>query len=197
MIEKIICKECGKGFNSEESKNQHQSAVHGVGKKGLSRKGFKKWAILFVLVLGLGYVLYWGIEGVANEDDYCQNQLITEMNIGSHQNLLNHIHQELEIEIDGVTQPIPSDVGIDVGIMRPIHTHDSSGEIHVEGPCVRDFTLEEFFILWGKTFNKGQILDKTSDQGEIKLYVNGKESNAYENLVLRDDQEIKILFNSY
>jgi hypothetical protein len=34
-------------------------------------------------------------------------------------------------------------------VFSPLHTHDTSGIIHVESPTVRSFTLGEFVDLWG------------------------------------------------
>ncbi len=36
---------------------------------------------------------------------------------------------------------------------RPINTQDFFGIVHVESTVVRDYTLGEFFKIWGKTFN--------------------------------------------
>jgi hypothetical protein len=200
---KFRCEKCQRDFASEEALGHHNSAKHSETKKKeeavrkpASGKKARNW-IFLILVLGLitaGVV--WGVSGTVKEDEYCQNQPVTDMNIGGHTNLKNHIHQEFEIIIDGVEQEIPADIGISPGIMRPIHTHDASGEIHVEGPCVRDFTLGEFFDLWGREFNSTQIFDKTTSNGTLKMYVNGVENSEFENLVLIDDDEIKVEYVS-
>ena len=106
-----------------------------------------------------------------------------------------HIHPNLEIIINGQKQEIPTDIGIVDGCMNALHTHDTTGEIHVESPEKRDFTLDDFFAVWKKTYNKNQIFDhKVDDSHIIRQTVNGKENQEYENIILRDDDQIIISY---
>lgn len=107
-----------------------------------------------------------------------------------------HIHPFLGIAINGQKQEIPANTGIEKdGCMHPIHTHDATGKLHVESPEARDFTLSDWFAVWGKTFNAAQILDAKVDATHIiRETVNGKEVRDYENTVLRDGDQIVILY---
>ena len=106
-----------------------------------------------------------------------------------------HIHPHLEIVINGQKQEIPTDIGIVDGCMSSIHTHDSTGKIHVESPEQRDFNLDDFFFIWGKAFSKDQILDAKADQTHVILItINGKESQDYEKTILRDNDQIVISY---
>src|SRR6266481_1253426 len=62
-----------------------------------------------------------------------------------------HIHQHLDLSINGATTTIASQIGINTParFITPIHTHDTSGIIHVESNTVRTYTLGEFFDVWG------------------------------------------------
>src|SRR6185369_5291791 len=62
-----------------------------------------------------------------------------------------HIHQHLDIYVNGRRVPLPAGIGIDEldGFISPLHTHDTSGVIHVESPKVETFTLGQFFAVWG------------------------------------------------
>ena len=68
---------------------------------------------------------------------------------------VQHTHQHLDLFVNGQRVAIPPDIGIDRVnlILSPIHTHDASGIIHVESPIVREFTLGEFFDVWGVRFD--------------------------------------------
>jgi hypothetical protein len=106
-----------------------------------------------------------------------------------------HIHPNLQLVINGQPQTIPANIGVKPGCMNALHTHDTSGKIHVESPTARDFTLADFFAVWEKTFNKGQILDNTTDESHvIRMTVNGQESQEFENLVFKDGDQIEISF---
>lgn len=62
-----------------------------------------------------------------------------------------HIHQHLDVFVKGKRVTVPAGIGIDEldGFISPLHTHDTSGVIHVESPAVRTFTLGQFFAVWG------------------------------------------------
>src|SRR3989338_1786836 len=106
-----------------------------------------------------------------------------------------HIHPYLQIFINGQKQEIPTNIGIKTNCMNSLHTHDNSGKIHVESPEKRDFTLADFFAVWNKTYSRNQILDyKVDDTHIMRQTVNGKETQDYENTVLKDEDEIIIYY---
>src|SRR5881396_2786681 len=66
-----------------------------------------------------------------------------------------HIHQHLDLYVNGTKQVVPAQIGILTSphvVFSPLHTHDTTGIIHVESPTVRSFTLGEFFDVWGVRF---------------------------------------------
>jgi hypothetical protein len=107
-----------------------------------------------------------------------------------------HTHQHLDLFVEGQQVVIPSDIGIDrgTGILSPLHTHDATGIIHVESPVVRDFTLGEFFDVWGVPFD-GHCVGGTCDGSgrTLSVYVNGQAfTGAPRSLVLTAHQEIVV-----
>ena len=99
-----------------------------------------------------------------------------------------HWHPELSILVKNVKQEIPAGLGLG-GVEMPIHTHDSTGVIHLEiGGLVRksDITLGRFFKVWGK--------DIRSFDTNIKMTVNGKENTEYENYVMQDKDKIELQY---
>ena len=68
----------------------------------------------------------------------------------THTGLLTHEHTTIEIYINDNPRAIPNDVGIpNEECMRPVHTHDSSGVLHIEMVDKDDVaTLESFFDIW-------------------------------------------------
>jgi hypothetical protein len=88
-----------------------------------------------------------------------------------------HIHQHIDIYVDGQPVTVPADIGINVDqqYLSPIHTHDSTGIIHVESPTQRDFTLGEFFDVWGVRFDAHCIGGACDGNGRtLSVYVNGQ-----------------------
>lgn len=106
-----------------------------------------------------------------------------------------HVHPKLEIMINGQKQEIPANLGVGLSCMNALHTHDSSGVIHVESPEKRDFTLSDFFAVWNKTYSKDRVLDYKVDATHvIRETVNGQEVQNYENTILRDKDQIVIYY---
>ena len=67
-------------------------------------------------------------------------------------------------------------------IMAPMHTHDNLGLIHVESPINRDYTLGEFFQIWGVDFNGKSV----------QAAINGKQVSDDENIILKDKETIAL-----
>ena len=62
-----------------------------------------------------------------------------------------HIHAHLDIIINGAPVQIPANIGIDEVRQRisPLHSHDTTGVIHIESPTApATFTLGQFFTEW-------------------------------------------------
>ena len=107
-----------------------------------------------------------------------------------------HIHPELEIYVNNEHVTIPANIGIDPTCMKAIHTHDDTGKIHLEYPEQYDFKLGDFFTVWGKSFNKNQLLDKTVDDTHtLTMTVDGQPSTEFENLIMKDGQKIVIRYD--
>ncbi len=101
-----------------------------------------------------------------------------------------HIHPHLRIVIDGKNVPVPANIGSG-GCEKVMHTHDASGEIHIEPNFYQEFTLGQFFREWEQPLSAALLLDKTADAShEIIMTVDGKPDAEFGNLVLRDGQEI-------
>lgn len=111
-----------------------------------------------------------------------------------------HIHQHLDLVVNGAPIAVPADIGVNgaAGFISPLHTHDASGVIHIESNVVRDFTLGQFFDVWGVRFTRdcigGYCANATST---LKVYVNGSlvpgDPRA---LVLAARQEIMIVYGT-
>jgi len=118
-----------------------------------------------------------------------------------------HIHPYLRITINGNWYPVPTDIGISPTCTRPLHTHTPSDpstgfvQLHVEGPVAKDFTLGDFFAVWGQPFSSTRILSYTADgTNVVRMTVGlvgggpGAPSDQYGALVLRDQQAIEIFY---
>jgi hypothetical protein len=103
-----------------------------------------------------------------------------------------HIHQHLDLYVDGRKVTVPMNVGIDPSgaFISPLHTHDTTGVIHVESPTESAFSLGQFFAVWGVPLAATRI---GSVKGRVHTWVNGKPVTADPTrIVLASHQEIVI-----
>jgi hypothetical protein len=88
-----------------------------------------------------------------------------------------HIHAMLRMYINGLLAPLPADIGLEQakGIESSMHTHDGTGIIHMEAPHPFNYTLGDFFSVWGVKLGPAQVGGlKGLGGNHLHFYVNGK-----------------------
>jgi len=104
-----------------------------------------------------------------------------------------HVHQHLDVFVNGKRVVVPAGIGIGDGFLSPLHTHDESGVIHVESTTVRSYSLAELFAVWGVRLTKTCLADECGD-GKLHLFVNGKPAADPNRIVLSQHLEIAVAF---
>ena len=137
-------------------------------------------------------------------------------------NLIRHDHVHLDVIVNGQAVTIPAGVGqaepVDGGpcpagtppdgdcatgdlyyaqvAYSPLHTHSTSGVIHIGADRPTTFTLGEFFDEWGVRFSSSCLGGYCAGGGkQLRVYVNGIQvSGDPRNVVLTNHQEIAVVF---
>jgi hypothetical protein len=118
-----------------------------------------------------------------------------------------HIHQHLDIFVNGKHVTVPSGVGIfDGQFITELHTHSAGAEglpgpssrptgvIHVESPTKTTYTLGQFMGVWGVRFTPDCIGGYCNELTPWRMYVNGKlYSRDPTQLPLSEHEEIAIV----
>lgn len=203
---------CDRNFKNEEALSMHNAAKHLVQNKetNKNRKILKKIILIGIFLILLALVIL-GIIAVI------PNRTIQSFNINISNQHLNiplgavHWHPRLSIKINGEYTKIPMGIGSTIGRvsdthlsgmgMSPTHTHESDGTIHLENdnPSSKPetLTLGYFFYIWDKQFNSTCIFEYCTDKGTLKMYVNDKENNEFENYIMKDKDNILIVYNPF
>jgi hypothetical protein len=98
-----------------------------------------------------------------------------------------HIHAHLTLLVDGQNIAIPAGIGITPPRVEQqgfvvngtcfywLHTHDTTGVIHVESPTSQLYTLGQFFDIWGMPLTPTQVatVPVTSDK-PLHVFVDGQ-----------------------
>ena len=203
-MKEFKCEPCNKVFGSHDALNMHNQAKHPElvpkERKPLPIKKIRNWGIIVVIAL----LIIWGIMALIPEKN------VTGLNVDLSGKSVNipagavHWHPKLTIKIDGENINIPANIGVSIGNvvdtqlssmrMSPTHTHETDGTIHLEnnnpGKKPETLALGYFFYVWDKQFNSSCIFEYCIDKGELKMYVNGKENNEFENYIMRDKDDI-------
>lgn len=112
----------------------------------------------------------------------------------SREGTVEHIHAHLDVRVNGQSVEVPAMIGIDRRGISPVHTHDSTGVIHIESPVKQAFTLGEFFTEWEVSLSADSIGGLQADDGKtLRAFVNGQPAtgnpaalpiNAHDEIVL-------------
>jgi len=109
-----------------------------------------------------------------------------------------HTHTMLTITQDEKKIVVPADVGETEKCMHPLHTHDTTGLIHMEYPLPVPFFLGDFFDVMGVSFSDTQVgAIRTYDGYKITVKKNGKRVNGmYRWIWLKDLDKIELEIES-
>lgn len=119
---------------------------------------------------------------------YCETQ----------EQLAFHIHAHLSIYINGQALPLPAQIGIakDQSCLYWLHTHDTTGVIHMEAPANHSFILGNFLDEWSIQF-PALGYPPQLDQIGWQAYLNGKPYNGdFHKIPLGAHTLITLVYNS-
>lgn len=116
------------------------------------------------------------------------------------------IQPQLSVLIEGAPLTVPSGIGINQSLWRdhsldeygvaghsPLTTRDSSGTIHVDSNTIRNFTLQDFLGVWGKTVDNNQVVGIQVPPGDSScVVVNGQTFSDTRDVVLMDNEKITV-----
>jgi len=142
----------------------------------------------------------------------------------THEFLAFHVHAHLDVFVDGRAVVVPAGIGINIadpgvhqfhdspdgstgygGIQRcgspcisPLHTHDTTGVMHVESPDVRTFTLGQFFAVWGvRLTNRCLGGYCATGPSSVRVFVDGRRvTGDPRQLALAAHQEIVVTYGT-
>ena len=117
-----------------------------------------------------------------------------------------HVHAHLTLYVDGTEMWVPAGVGVTRPVLldpqRPdpsiteahsfywLHTHDESGVIHAEAPTPHDFTLGQFFDMWGQPLSRQEVGPAT---GDVNVWVDVKRYDGDpRDIVIKDREMVQL-----
>ncbi len=136
------------------------------------------------------------------EEDDPESTPRSEQCLDSHANLAMHTHPFMELVVNGTEVPIPSDLGIDTSAcpnaMHLLHTHDTSGKLHVEWYEAFTPTAELFLAVWNISYPDSSVLDPLFiDTQNVSITVDGTSYvGPWSSLDLLDGETTRIVHDA-
>jgi hypothetical protein len=198
------CDVCGKSFYSRKQLEQHAQDAHRTVNKNdmikAAKKPFKIPNKLISIIAACVLIAIIGSIAVYYAREHAAALTIDGIACNSMEQFAMHIHAHLDIIINGVYFLVPSQVGIPGNCFYWLHTHDESGIVHIEAPMLRDFTLGQFFDIWGKKLSNDQIFNYVADANNpLNVYINGTkvpDGTNYRDIKLNAHDEIAIVYGT-
>ena len=162
--------------------------------------------VAVAIVVAVGLVAYFFMYGQSNSSPQTivdpNFQPIDGIYCDANEQLSYHIHALLTIYINGQQVTVPQGVGIAPGTSPSclywLHTHDTSGVVHIESPTTKLYTLQNFLDIW-QSFQAQQISFPTqlASSSGWTIYVNGKVvTGDFKSISLNPHDLITIMYNS-
>ena len=209
--ERVHCNICGKVFDSQKVLATHKDydhRHHDMHKlEYAERRESRPWNVskkliiltsIGILLIALGVSV--GVSDTMGLNLSPQSGLtINGIECNTTEHLQFHVHAHLDIFVNGRLVSIPPHIGIvDNKCIYWLHTHDSTGVIHIESPVKRDFTLGQFFEVWKSQLNNHKAFDAILGGKLVPIvYVNGSKvpsSVNYKDVKLNPHDEIAIVY---
>src|SRR6478752_4970539 len=113
----------------------------------------------------------------------------------STESLSVHYHAHLDIFVNAKSAPVSASIGReDDSFFSPLHTHATSGMIHIEAPRDQRFTLGTLFTEWGVRLTRNCAGGYCRPGTHIRAYIDGhRTSDALPDIVLRKGDEIALV----
>lgn len=113
--------------------------------------------------------------------------------------LTYHVHAHLRLYINGQEAPVPANIGISQAgqCLYWMHTHDSTGVVHIEAPKAGTYTLGTFVRLWQQQFANLQYPAQLSQASGWQVWVDGKPYEGdFHTIDLQDHTIITMAYNT-
>ncbi len=110
-----------------------------------------------------------------------------------------HIHVHLTIWLNGSPVTIPQNVGIasDSSCFYWLHTHDTTGVVHIEAPATASLNLQQFLDIWRQHFSTLGYQDQLASSTGWTVWVGGKQiTGGFSKVVFQPHMAITIAYNS-
>lgn len=190
----IKCGMCGNKFENSEVLNQHKKTSHQGSMRQTSKSSrYKATAITAAIAVTVIVIVY------SSDASSVPQGTVAGVKCEPAEGTIFHIHAHLDLFVDSKPVGIPAGIGIKQNeCLYWLHTHNTSGVIHIESPEQRTFTLGQFVQVWDNTPGIAPTFEEIAHGGKnMRAFVNGIEvKDSYDKIVLSAHDEIVLVSGS-
>ena len=187
------CNICGNKFENSNKLDLHKKESHQEKSKEKSpvskSSRYKATGIAAIIAVAIILVVYFS-------DNTAPVGTIQGVECDPTEGTVFHVHAHLDLIVDSKSATIPAGIGIKPNeCLYWLHTHNTSGVIHIESPQQTTFTLGQFIQVWDNTPGISPKFEEiTHGDKNIRVFVNGVEvKDNYENIKLSAHDEIALV----
>jgi hypothetical protein len=188
------CDICGSKFDSSDNldlhkKESHQEKAPKIKPQVSKSSRYKATAVAAVIAVVIITIVYFS-------DGATTVGTVQGVQCDPVEAMYFHVHAHLDLIVDSKSVTIPAGIGIKPNeCLYWLHTHNTSGVIHIESPKQDTFTLGQFIQVWDNTPGiSPKFEDATHGDVGIRVFVNGTEVKAsYETIILSAHDEIVLV----
>ena len=127
--------------------------------------------VLLVVVIAV-------VVAIVNNQGSTGARKVANVSCDANEQVAVHYHAHLSIVYQGNELNVPANTGITSTCLYWLHTHDSTGVIHIEAPKAQanhTFTLGDFFNVMDKPLSTTQVAGlKLANDEKLVIYIDGK-----------------------
>lgn len=167
----------------------------------------RKHRVIFYATLGLGVTVWLVVLLVAQRSAKSDSESNDASAIATHNRaIIETLTQSdtplavdftfnLQLNINGQPQAIPANYGQSESGKYIFNSASANGDIRVQSPEDTNYTLGDFFVLWGGQFSPQCLLNHcSSEPGMLKMTVNNQPNDKYHNYIIQPNDRIAITY---
>lgn len=135
-----------------------------------------------------------------NPDHVAERTAAAGLTGGKDESVAVHYHAHLDIFVNGVHEPVAASIGrvegsyFDQSFFSPLHTHSTSGMVHIEAPTDVRMTLGMLFTEWGVRLTDTCVGGYCEPAVPVAGYVDGaRVRGSLADIVLTRGEEIALV----
>jgi hypothetical protein len=192
---------------TKQSIRQNKQAKKEAIQREMKAQRFQQWGLSAFILLAVaivgGIVIFLalnnGNQQVANATDTPSGKFapVNGVSCDLQEHSQAHYHAHLSLYINNQAVTVPGNIGVSDSCLYWLHTHNSTGVVHIEAPKNQVYNLGTFVQIWASRFPELSYPSELNQTSGWSVFINGKPYDGdFRQLQFADHQVITLHYNS-